>query len=127
MTRTQIIIFRLALITAVTAITYLATTRQELPLAKEISDKASHIVAFCVLALLVDYSFPERGLGFAKICALLTYGLLIEITQSFLPNRTPSLIDLLADGIGITMYKLSLPVLRYIPVFGSRWRVRAES
>ena len=127
MTRTQIIFFRLVLTAAVIAITYLATTRQELPLAKEISDKANHVLAFYVLAFLVDYSFPEKGLGIGKIAALLAYGVLIEIAQSFLPNRTPSLIDLLADGVGITLYKLFMPVLKYIPVFGSRWRVRAQS
>jgi len=121
MTRAQIITFRLFLIAAVAAITYLAMTRQEYPLVKDISDKASHIVAFYVLALLVDFSFPQKTFGLSKITGLLSYGLLIEVVQSFLPGRTPSLLDLLADGVGIASYKLSLPVLRLVPLLGRRW------
>jgi VanZ family protein len=120
MTRTQIVIFRLALLTTVVAVTYLATTRQEIPVAKDISDKANHIVAFYVLTLLVDYSFPRKRLGRAKILVLLGYGVLIEITQSLLPDRTPSLFDLFADGVGIALYRLSLPVLKHVPVLGRR-------
>lgn len=121
MTRTQLITFRLALIGALAAITFLATTRQEYSLMKDISDKANHILAFYVLALLVDFSFPKDKLGLAKVLALLTYGLSIEITQSFLPNRTASLLDLVADGVGIALYKLSLPLLRHVPALGRRW------
>jgi VanZ family protein len=121
MTRTQLISFRLALIGALAAITFLATTRQEYPLVKDLSDKANHILAFYVLALLVDFSFPKEKLGFAKVSALLTYGLLIEITQSFLPNRTASLLDLVANGVGIALYKLSLPLLMHVSGLGRRW------
>jgi VanZ family protein len=121
MTRAHIIIFRLLLIGALAAITFLATTREESLLLKDISDKANHILAFYVLALLVDFSFPKEKLGFAKVSALLTYGLLIEITQSFLPNRTASLLDLVADGVGLAFYKLSLPLLRHVSTLGRRW------
>ncbi len=82
---------------------------------KDMSDKANHVLAFYVLALLVDFSFPKDNLGLAKVLALLTYGLLIEIVQSFLPNRTASLLDLVADGVGIVLYKLSLPLLKHVP------------
>jgi VanZ family protein len=123
MTRTQIIAIRLGLLAALMAISYLATTGQEFPVVKDISDKASHILAFYVLTLLVDFSFPKKTLGFSKIFALLTYGLLIEIVQSLLPDRTPSLLDLAADGVGIAGYKLSLPLLRHAPLLSRRWRV----
>jgi VanZ family protein len=108
---------------AFTAVTHLAFTPQEYPVVKEISDKANHIIAFYVLSLLVDFSFPENKLGFAKVIALLIYGLLIEVIQNFLPHRTSSLLDLVADGIGIAGYKFSLPVLRRIPLLRGRWDV----
>jgi VanZ family protein len=127
MTRTQIIAFRIAFFLVVVAITYLAITRQEFPVVKDVSDKANHILAFYVLTWLLDFSFPQKGLGLSKIFALLSYGLLIEIIQSFLPNRTPSSLDLFADGVGIALYKLSLPVLRRVPVLSRRWRVQASS
>ena len=108
---------------ALLAITHLAFTPQQYPVLKDISDKANHIFAFYVLALLVDFSFPKKKnrLGFSKVIALLSYGLLIEVIQNFLPNRTSSLLDVLADGVGIASYRFSLPVLRRVPLFRRRW------
>jgi len=103
------------------AITHLAFTPQQYPVLRDISDKANHIFAFYVLALLVDFSFPKDRLGFSKVFALLSYGLLIEVIQHFLPHRTSSVLDLLADGVGIASYEFSLPVLRHIPLFRRRW------
>lgn len=123
MTRTQTIIFRVVLFIALGAITFLATTRQDYSLAREISDKANHILAFYVLTFLVDFSFPERELGLPKILLVFMYGLLIEIIQGFLPDRTPSLLDLFADAAGIAMYKLSLPLMKQLPFLNLRWRV----
>jgi VanZ family protein len=120
MTQTQIFTFRLLLVIALTAVTYLATTRSEYPIMKEISDKANHILAFYVLALLVDFSFPESRFGLVKFAALLAYGLLLEITQSFLPNRQASLLDMAADGAGSAAYRLSLPLIRHLPLLNRR-------
>jgi VanZ family protein len=118
----QTAIYRLALILTLGAITFLATTGHGYPVVKDISDKANHMLAFYVLAMLVDFSFPKTRFGVSKILALLTYGLLIEIIQGFLPDRTPSLVDLLADGVGIAMYKLSVPILTRVPFFCLRWK-----
>jgi VanZ family protein len=125
MTRAQIIPFRLFLIAALAAITYLAVTRQEYPLVQEIYDKANHIVAFYALALLVDFSFPQKTFGFSKIIGLLSYGVLIEVVQGFLPGRTPSLLDLVADGVGIASYRFSQPLLKRVPLLGRRWTAQA--
>ena len=37
----------------------------------------------------------------AKVAILLAYGIQIEIAQSFVPSRYFSLLDIVADGIGI--------------------------
>jgi VanZ family protein len=121
MPRYQKIVFRLALCAALLAISYLATTGQEYPVVRAISDKINHIAAFCALAFLLDFSFPQSELGVAKILLLLGYGLLIEIVQSFLPHRTASLFDLLADAAGIALYRLALPALKYAPLVCQRW------
>ena len=126
MTRTQTIIFRLAFVGALAAITYLATTQHDYPMVKDISDKANHVLAFYALTLLVDFSFPEKTLGFSKVAALLTYGLLIEAVQSFLPHRAASLLDVIADGAGIAAYRFSLPALRHVPLLCRRWTEGAK-
>jgi VanZ family protein len=125
MTRTQIIAFRLALLTALAVIAHLATTPLQYPVIKDFSDKANHILAFYVLALLLDFSFPKANLGIAKVFGLLTYGIMIEAIQSLIPNRMASLLDVAADGIGIALYRVSLPFLRQIPLLRRRWRPKA--
>jgi VanZ family protein len=121
MTRTRIITFRLLLLAALIVITHLATTPLHYPVIRHIYDKANHLAAFYGLAFLIDFSFPKTKLGVAKVIGLLIYGILIEITQSFIPYRTASLLDLMADGIGIALYWLSVPVLRYVPLLKRRW------
>jgi VanZ family protein len=123
-TRNQTVTFRVALFVASGAITFLATTQQQdHPVLRDISDKTTHFLAFYALALLVDFSFPKSGMGFSKVVALLTYGLLIEVIQGFLPHRTASLLDLFADGVGIALYKLSLSLVKRLPFLDLRWRV----
>lgn len=122
--RSTILIFRVALLTAVAAIMYLATTRLDFPATVEVNDKLNHILAFYVLALLLDFSFPERRFDFSKVAALLSYGLFIECVQYFLPDRTFSLFDLAGDAIGLMAYKFSLPALKYTPWLRWRWGLR---
>ncbi len=70
------------------------------------NDKINHLLAFGILAALVDGSFPGPGpgLGWAKWASLLGYGLLIEAVQFFLSYREASGWDLLANGAGIGLY-----------------------
>ena len=119
--RSKVITFRLALLVAVIAITHLATTPLHYPVVEDINDKANHIFAFYVLALLTDFSFPKNGFGPSKAFVLLGYGLLIEVVQYFLPYRSCSLYDLTADGVGLFVYWSSVPALRYIPWLRTRW------
>jgi VanZ family protein len=123
MTRTQTVIFRIVLFLALGAITYLATTRHDYPAVTHVSDKLNHVAAFYVLALLLDFSLPEKQMGFAEILALLAYGVAIEVAQSFLPGRTASLLDLFADAVGIALYKFSLPVVKRLPFLNVRSRL----
>jgi VanZ family protein len=123
MARIQTISSRLFLVAAIIVITYLATTPDDFPVVQHISDKVNHLAAFYVLAFLADFSFPKEEMGLQKAMAVLAYGLMIEIIQIFLPARSPSLLDLLADGAGIAIYWLSLPILKRLPFLSLRWRV----
>ena len=117
----KIMVFRAMLLMALIVITHLATTSMQYPVVEDISDKANHILAFYVLALLIDFSFPNREFGLAKISVLLGYGLAIEFIQYFLPYRSASLFDVAADAVGLLVYWFSLPVLRQVPWIRSRW------
>ncbi len=121
LSRHQIIAFRLSLSVALVVITYLATAKLDYPVVTGMNDKVSHLLAFYALALLADFSFPEKGFGFSKIVPLLTYGIGIEVIQYHLPFRMFSLFDVAADTIGLIIYWASLPALRYVPTLRQRW------
>ena len=121
LSRYQIIAFQLLLSAALVVITYLATAKLNHPVVTSMNDKVSHFLAFYVLALLADFSFPKKGFGFFKIVPLLVYGIGIEVIQYHLPFRMFSLFDVAADTIGLIIYWGSLPVLRSIPMLRRRW------
>ncbi len=112
--------YRVLLGTAICAISFLATTSRHIPVVENISDKINHVAAFYILSLLVDCSWPKTGFRASKILPLLGYGLLIEITQYFLPSRSCSLYDLGADALGMFLYWISIPLLMKIPLVSRR-------
>lgn len=117
----SLLYYRLPLVIAGTVIFYLATIPAERSLDLFGWDKLNHAMAFVVLALLLDFSFPKRAFDYLKCSSLLAYGLLIELVQYMLPTRSFSLLDLLADSAGILLYLLSRSVLKMIPCFNWRW------
>lgn len=112
--------FRVALVVTLVVTMYLATTQQEFPVLDSINDKVKHALAFYVLAFLADYSTPKVKFNLNKGLTILSYGLLIEVVQYFLPYRESSLFDLMADGIGIAIYVVSQPVLYRLPFLQRR-------
>ena len=66
------------------------------------NDKALHIIAFLYLAIISILSKFELDKIYLFIL-LISYGLLIEIAQTFLPYRYFEINDLLADLIGVTI------------------------
>ena len=64
-------------------------------------DKASHLLAFAVLAWLGCHAYPQRMAS--VLSGLLAYGALIEILQSFTSYRSADWHDLLADGLGLLL------------------------
>ncbi|MBK5938859.1 hypothetical protein CCR96_06275 [Halochromatium roseum] len=67
-------------------------------------DKANHLFAFAVMAWLADLGWPAKRQAPLRWGLLLGYGLLIESVQHILPLRHFSLLDWVADGVGILIY-----------------------
>ncbi|MCG6863445.1 MAG: VanZ family protein [Chromatiaceae bacterium] len=97
--------FRLALLISVLAISYLAFAPLEQAPGTS-SDKLNHFLAFFVLAWLADRSYPGRHLASFRWTFLFGYAFLIELVQAFLPFRESSLLDFVADAVGILGYSL---------------------
>lgn len=122
----SISVFRVCLGVALLLILYLATIELSHPVMASVNDKFGHILAFVTLAFLADFSFPASRFHFQKILLLMAYGIAIEIMQYFLPNRMFSLLDMVADGVGILLYIVMIPFLRQMPFFKLRWSARKQ-
>jgi VanZ family protein len=83
-------------------------------------DKANHLLAFAVMTALAALGWPARRSAFSLWLPLLGYGLLIEVVQYCLPTRELSLLDWVADGLGILV---SLGLIR----LWHKWRARHQS
>ena len=121
LSRTYITSFRVLLCFTLVIVTYLATTALEFTVVSSIYDKINHFIAFFVLALLLDFSFPNFNFNMFKIILLITYGFSLEMIQHFLPHRIFSLIDVLADIVGLAGYGLLIPLIKNIPILDRRW------
>ena len=115
--RDRAMLFRILLVAALLAISFLATTSLTIPVAEDMNDKVNHVTAFFLLALLTDFSFPAWTFR-TKVLVLIAYGLSIEIAQAYLPYRSCSLFDLGADAAGLVLYGIFQPALRYVPFLG---------
>jgi len=83
-------------------IEFLATTTIHIEVMESIWDKANHFTAFFVLYILLNFAYRNLKI-LPKIVLLIAFGLQIEIVQSFIDGRYFSLLDVLADSIGIAI------------------------
>lgn len=82
------------------------------------SDKVNHFAAFCGLQLLtyraLRYALPARPrapLRWIAVVAATLVGVLLELYQLGLPDRTADVNDAIADAIGAVLGALALTLL----------------
>lgn len=88
------------------------------------SDKVMHFSAFAGLAFLLAWSLPRQigrfpGLLVAASITL-TYAVIDEYTQGFVPNRTPDVQDFVADALGMLFGFAAYLTLRWMIVGSQR-------
>jgi VanZ family protein len=94
---------------------YLSMIPQEfLPSGINIWDKFSHFIAFAALAMSAALGWPKRDFFRSVLIPLLIFGVLIEIIQYFIPGREFSLLDMLADAVGIIIVWIGVSVLQSV-------------
>ena len=74
-------------------------------------DKSNHLLGFAVLAFFSHWAWPARTA--VALAALLAYGGLIEVLQSFTPYRYADFVDLFADGVGLLLGELVARLATY--------------
>jgi VanZ family protein len=104
-TKIYILFFQIGLISLILIISYFAFTPLDHSIVKAPGiDKINHLLAFSVLALFCDLSFPKKSFVYFTALPLLVYAFFIEIVQYFLPFRTFSMFDIFADIFGLWIY-----------------------
>ena len=107
-------VYRSFLVIGLIAISILAVVASQSQITVSSIDKVNHYIAFFYLSLCLDGSMGKRRFLPWKLPALLSYAVLIEVVQLFLPYREFSLLDMVADGFGIFSYWLiRKPVRRF--------------
>jgi hypothetical protein len=100
---------RLLLGLTLTLVTWLALTPQPMPMAPGLLlDKWTHLLAFVVLAFLIDASWPLRPFDLGKWGLLMGYGIALELIQMQIPNRVFDFADIFANLLGISLYAFVL-------------------
>ena len=92
--------FRMYLFITIVVIEFLATTTIHIEVVEGMWDKSNHFSAFFVLYILLSYAFLKLSI-LKKAMLLVAFGLQIEIVQSFIDGRFFSMLDVVADSIGI--------------------------
>ncbi|WP_227545970.1 VanZ family protein [Marinobacter fonticola] len=92
--------WRLALVASMALILWLSTAELTHPVATSTWDKANHTLAFIELMLLARLGWPRLPVLHSGLL-ILAFGALIELIQAPIPYRSASLLDLVADAIGI--------------------------
>lgn len=95
-------IYKIAFFLCLAVIEFLATTTIHIEVVESVWDKANHFIAFFVLYNLLSLAYRNFSTPL-KIILLLTFGMQIEIVQSFIDGRYFSMLDVVADSIGIVL------------------------
>lgn len=66
-----------------------------------VNDKVAHAIIFFVLSWLIDLAYRDYKFLYTLAFVLFGYGVLIEVLQGVSGYRTFSILDLIADVIGI--------------------------
>lgn len=77
-------------------------------------DKFGHAIGYFFLIATLDLGFRTFHHFPAKFISLFTYGLALEIIQHFIPGRTFSLLDLVANAVGLLAYRMIILLVRRI-------------
>lgn len=74
-------------------------------------DKLHHVLGFGALAVALHLAFP-RLFVVEYVLILLTSAIAIELGQSLVPPRLPSMLDLFASGVGAALGLLCVEFLK---------------
>lgn len=79
------------------------TPRLELPYDFSFADKVCHIISYLWLAALPFFAFSTFKAFLSASMGMFLLGICLEIVQCYIPGRSFSFGDIVADGIGVVL------------------------
>ena len=74
------------------------------PMSIQLNDKFVHVIVFFGFAFILDLVTSRKPFWFWKAMPLILYGFGIEVLQYFSADRSFSLLDGVADAVGVLLY-----------------------
>ncbi|MCL2912648.1 VanZ family protein [Shewanella corallii] len=108
--------FQFALLAALLVVSYLVFSRPSYPQGIPHLDKVGHLGSFLLLSWLTFEAFRPRW--FVLVPLMAGYALTIELVQAYLPYRSASLADFVADMLGVGLFYLLSRLLTRMPIPG---------
>ncbi|MGH1487050.1 MAG: VanZ family protein [Cellvibrionaceae bacterium] len=94
---------RLQLIFLLAVYLYLGTIKISDSMAASMNDLLAHCLGYIILMCSGFFAFPARSYTTKLFILFFLFSFLVECIQYFLPYRSFSLLDLLANGVGLIL------------------------
>lgn len=79
-----------------------------------LNDKAEHVIAFFLLSLLLNRASNTSIHRLRNIVALLSFGFVIEAVQMFIPGRSATFADFMANVFGILIFQVLFSIYLFL-------------
>ena len=79
-----------------------------------LNDKVEHAIVFFILSLLLNRASDTKKYRLRNIMVLSIFGILIELIQHFIPHRSTSISDALANIAGILVFQFAFSIYLYV-------------
>ena len=97
----------------VIAVAWLSLAPQDAVPEIDLWDKLQHFVAYAVLAFCGGFAFSPGRSELAVSILLVAYGCILELAQVYIPGRSGTIEDALADGLGVMIGMAIVRVWRW--------------
>lgn len=113
--------FRFMFFAALIVIGVMSLLPQDALPTTNLSDKLEHLLAYATLCVLGMLAYTKPSARRFLIIGLVLYGGALEGGQSFVPGRFPSILDLVANAVGVGIGYAGFVVLMMLAAEGKRW------
>ena len=104
-------LLKISLLLVVLGITILSLMPPSSSVEIKVNDKIGHFIAYCILMVNLGLLIKSKHYIVA-IGSIIGYGCLMEFFQGFVPGRTVSWLDVLANSLGVGIGILVLILLK---------------